>query len=80
MSHLHTQLHRFSLLSTQSHSAHRRLQLAQHDARLIHLAEVLGLETNSSQEVKSQHGSFVENVDYHVRGGITLMSRILFSY
>lgn len=47
MSHLHAQLHRFSLLSTQSHSAHWGLQLAQRDARLIHLAEVLGLHANS---------------------------------
>lgn len=56
MSHLHTQLHRFSLLSTQCHSAHRHLQLSQHDAGLIHLTEVLGLETNRGQESRLQHG------------------------
>lgn len=64
MSHLHAQLHRFSLLSTQSHSAHRGLQLAQRDARLIHLAEVLGLHANSSQESKSCQRRDIFQIDY----------------
>lgn len=57
VSHLQTQLHRFGLLSTQSHPAHRGLQLGQRDARLVHLAEVLRLE------VQSEH-VFLYHVDY----------------
>lgn len=63
MSHLHTQLHRFALLPSQSHSAHRGLQLAQRDARLVHVAEVLRLHANR----KSGHrGNIYKAVKLHV--------------
>lgn len=55
MSHLHTQLHRFALLPSQSHSAHRGLQLAQRDARLIHVAEVLRLHANRKSGHRVKH-------------------------
>ena len=57
MSHLHSQLHRFSLLPIQCHSAHRRLQLRHRDARLVHVAEVLRLETNHNVD-------FFFHIDY----------------
>lgn len=58
MLHLHSQLHRFCLLSTQSHSAHCDLQLSQWDAGLINLAKVLGLDTDSGHNSKWQPANF----------------------
>ena len=58
MSHLHVQLHSFSLLSNQSYSAHTHVLLSHRDARLVHLAKVLGLKQTEAR-------TFVWNVDYH---------------
>lgn len=50
MSHLHNQLHRLRLLSIQTGSAHWDLEFCQSHGRLVHLTEVLGLETNRTRE------------------------------
>lgn len=52
--HLHTQVHRFTLLASQSDSAHRNLWLPPCNSRLIHLAVMLCLHVNSSQRSRSK--------------------------
>lgn len=49
-SHLHNQLHRLRLLSIQTDSAHWDLEFCESHGRLVHLTEVLGLETNRTRE------------------------------
>lgn len=52
--HLHTQVYRFTLLASQSYSAHWNLWLVLCNSRLVHLAEMLCLHTNSSQRSRSK--------------------------
>lgn len=52
--HLHTQVYRFTLLASQSYSAHWNLWFALCNSRLVHLAEMLCLHINSSQRSRSK--------------------------
>lgn len=77
MSHLHTQLHWFSLLSTQSHSANRHLQLTECDVRPIHLADVQDLHINSSQQsISCKRHSF--HTDHNAWHHINVKNSIFF--